>query len=760
MGLFDRNIHMNGAGTKYEAFLRLAAAAENKGAKIGGRTVRLVKAGNGLATTTSHTTEGARADQIADARKAFLDTIEREFGIGARWRAEQVLGRGAQNAKPLTARTIRQVADALGDTNALARERAPIIQNLALVNGAIESTCETLCSRLGLAAEEIDRQKIEKAALGFIRKKEFENTADGLREAVEKATAYVALSMCVKETLESRKDENGNPAVPASVVDMLVREIVVNGGAAELLNDMDARDDNFQCDLDRLVSETIAKAKPYIEKVRMYEKLSAEVLREQRLRLESVFGPNALADDPAKQVLDMLRRRINEKHPAVDIDARKTLFSGNAPRRESMVANFKDLVNQFINTAIVRHFAKELLGKNGDGSGNAFFDALGLPAGPRPTGESIDSLDRNNIVLRLSRLDADLTTVENMRLAAKKLIISIGVEAWTSIQAENEKAKPAGSQRPRIDYMSVGKWLTTRVPGEFVRAGGKREVVALAEKYKTILASEFTRIYKAVVDIETAHQQVKDALKAELSELAAKCGIAEPTPQMLKKMEDIILKEVKRVRSKAHNENAPATVEDYKNKILSNVRSEVLKAYGEAAEAVNASTSLNQRQKTAIMSRILEEGEIRNAELVRMALRMMDGVDVTALADAINGRNAKTFCERLENIVFGSHEWDKLTEAEKKALKGADDVQTYEMLTIEILFIMKQPLQDAIGSIPEKDRGQFVDAIKEEANRQYMTYQGKVLKSNGDKYEEKINSDHSRSMLSIADAVPPFFIAE
>lgn len=50
MGIFDNNIHMNGAGTTYQSFLNLADEAEQKGGKIGDRTVRLVKAGDGLAT--------------------------------------------------------------------------------------------------------------------------------------------------------------------------------------------------------------------------------------------------------------------------------------------------------------------------------------------------------------------------------------------------------------------------------------------------------------------------------------------------------------------------------------------------------------------------------------------------------------------------------------------------------------------------------------------------------------------------------------
>ena len=74
MGIFDNNVHMNGAGTTYQSFLDLADEAEQKGGKIGERTIRLVKAGDGLATTTFHGTTGARADQIGGARKAGILT--------------------------------------------------------------------------------------------------------------------------------------------------------------------------------------------------------------------------------------------------------------------------------------------------------------------------------------------------------------------------------------------------------------------------------------------------------------------------------------------------------------------------------------------------------------------------------------------------------------------------------------------------------------------------------------------------------------
>ena len=42
MGIFDKNIHMNGAGTTYQAFLDLADAAEREGGRP--LTARKIKA--------------------------------------------------------------------------------------------------------------------------------------------------------------------------------------------------------------------------------------------------------------------------------------------------------------------------------------------------------------------------------------------------------------------------------------------------------------------------------------------------------------------------------------------------------------------------------------------------------------------------------------------------------------------------------------------------------------------------------------------
>ena len=82
ISLFSKNNERLAQGLSYDNFTTLATSATDrfrKGGPIGDRTIRLTKDGKGIATTTFSGTAGARVGQIADARKAFLDAVERKF---------------------------------------------------------------------------------------------------------------------------------------------------------------------------------------------------------------------------------------------------------------------------------------------------------------------------------------------------------------------------------------------------------------------------------------------------------------------------------------------------------------------------------------------------------------------------------------------------------------------------------------------------------------------------------------------------------
>ena len=169
MGLFDNNIHLNGAGTTYQSFLRLADEAEQKGGKIGDRTVRLVRAGDGLATTTFSGTKGERVTQIGGARKAFLDAIAKEFGYAARSIAEKTLGAADGEPVPLTARTIRAVNQALGDTGALAADSALVREFKTDFDLEVAGAELSLGSRMGDSGCKLDRGRIQAEALRLLQ---------------------------------------------------------------------------------------------------------------------------------------------------------------------------------------------------------------------------------------------------------------------------------------------------------------------------------------------------------------------------------------------------------------------------------------------------------------------------------------------------------------------------------------------------------------------------------------------------------------
>ncbi len=106
MSLFSNANERIAQGLDYSHFCNLAQDALDKfrsGGAIGDRTVRLTKNGQGIATTRFSGTQGARVDQIAGARSAYLDAVERAFGLNARMKAAEMLEADGPG-KPLTSR--------------------------------------------------------------------------------------------------------------------------------------------------------------------------------------------------------------------------------------------------------------------------------------------------------------------------------------------------------------------------------------------------------------------------------------------------------------------------------------------------------------------------------------------------------------------------------------------------------------------------------------------------------------------------------
>ena len=111
MRLFGNTNERIGKGLDYTHFCSLMRGATDKfrsGGTIGDRTIRLTKDGKGIATTRFNGTEGARVGQIAGARAAYLDAVERAFGLNARMKAAEMLEKEGAG-KPLTSRVIKAI---------------------------------------------------------------------------------------------------------------------------------------------------------------------------------------------------------------------------------------------------------------------------------------------------------------------------------------------------------------------------------------------------------------------------------------------------------------------------------------------------------------------------------------------------------------------------------------------------------------------------------------------------------------------------
>ena len=337
MGIFDKNIHMNGSRTTYQAFLDLADAAEEKGGTIGDRTVRLVKAGDGLATTTSLGTKGARADQIAGARAAFLQAIAREYGYAARNIALKTLGDG-ENSTPLTARSIRAVNEALGDKDALAAS-----------------------SRIDASAADLDFGKVQAEAMKLIDEGTYPKTMDGLRAAVRDVAApRVAVASRMESLFRAR-------GVPAQLAPRLAARVLDK--AMAIFNDLSVPSgDAVIGKLSDLVASFLAENKDVFARYSLAEATANEA---ENL-LKTMFGPNALDGEDAAKALENLKSKLDKLQD----------------KKMSMEEFETECDNAFkltVKAHIVRQIGMEMMLANSSASygrmGVRLYDALGVGNG-------------------------------------------------------------------------------------------------------------------------------------------------------------------------------------------------------------------------------------------------------------------------------------------------------------------------------------------------------------------------------------------
>ena len=360
MGIFDKNIHMNGSRTTYQAFLDLADAAEEKGGTIGDRTVRLVKAGDGLATTTSLGTKGARADQIAGARAAFLQAIAREYGYAARNIALKTLGDG-ENSTPLTARSIRAVNEALGDKDALAADSAFIRKFKGDFDIMVSFVRMQVSSRIDASAADLDFGKVQAEAMKLIDEGTYPKTMDGLRAAVRDVAApRVAVASRMESLFRAR-------GVPAQLAPRLAARVLDK--AMAIFNDLSVPSgDAVIGKLSDLVASFLAENKDVFARYSLAEATANEA---ENL-LKTMFGPNALDGEDAAKALENLKSKLDKLQD----------------KKMSMEEFETECDNAFkltVKAHIVRQIGMEMMLANSSASygrmGVRLYDALGVGNG-------------------------------------------------------------------------------------------------------------------------------------------------------------------------------------------------------------------------------------------------------------------------------------------------------------------------------------------------------------------------------------------
>lgn len=426
--------------------------------------MRLVKAGDGLATTTSRGTKGARATQIADARSAFLLAIAREFGYAARDIAEKTLGAGA-NAVPLTARSIRAVNQALGDKDALAADSSLIREYKVDFDIEVGAAREQLKSPMGAINADFDRAKIQAEVLKLIKDGKYENSKDGMRAAIREVAAMRVATAARMESLLQAK------GVSPQLAGRLAQKVLDK--AVAIVDDYSVPSgDAVIARLAALAAEFVAEDPDAIAEATVAE---AEKL------LTTLFGRHALDGEDARKALDALKSKIGS-------------LKGEKLKPAAFKAECERAVKKTVKAHAVREIGMEMMMEDSDNPtygriGVRLYDALGVGRGEKDRGVTDFSIWKLTDEYIAGRLDLSGKSPEKMRRQAAKLVFTAIAEDYAG------KLPPLADEHPRL---ADAKGAAVRhVAGGFVERFGTAvadgDFAQLAEDFKTQLARQFDR---------------------------------------------------------------------------------------------------------------------------------------------------------------------------------------------------------------------------------------------------------------------------
>ena len=697
MGIFDKNIHMNGAGTTYQAFLDLADAAEEKGGTIGDRTVRLVKAGDGLATTTSLGTKGARADQIAGARNAFLQAIAREYGYAARDIALKTLGAG-KNAVPLTARSIRAVNRALGNKEALAADSAFIREFKGDFEIEVSFVRMNLSSRIDATAADFDFGKVQAEAMKLIDEGTYPKTKDGLRAAIrEVAAPRVAVASRMEALFRAR-------GVPAQLAPRLAARVLDK--AMAIVDDYTVPSGDAVIGKFRdLVASFLDKNKDVFARYSIAETTANEA----EDLLKTMFGPKALKDEDAAEALKGLKSKLdklqNEKMSMKEFEAEcerafKITVKAHIVRQIGIEMTMVDSTNPSYGRLGVR-----------------LYDALGVGNGENDRAVTDYSIWSMTSVAIVSHLDLNVKTPEELRHQAAKLVFVSIAEDYAN------KLPRLADEHPHLDAAkhSVVHKVAAGFVDRFATAVTDDDFAKLADDFKTQLTRQLGLTNATLKNIDIAKEQAKGELEGRLEQLAGQHGLQ--LTQGIKEMfAKTFVEATDKMKSGAYDVDKALTAEECKAAILDRVEKKWLSLCRQAAMEIDAS-ALDPAQKKAFLAKVME-GKV-DVTHVKMALKTVPAFDATELVAAAQAGDGKKLTEQFCQFVAKTSAMitDK---AELESIAGSDDHSAFVGTAAELLFVVNPGLGEGVRGLDDGSRGKLFEDAGQASDAKSREIQAKV----------------------------------
>ena len=696
MGYFDRNIHMNGQGTSFDTFLRLAQSAEAKSGAIGNRTVRVVRDQNGLATTTSAGLKGERRQQISDARTAFLHAVESEYGMQGKAAAMKLLHDENGVKIPLTARLIRKVANSMKDFDGIKAENEIIRSNIGEIKRTIEQVGADL-SRKGLPVAErfdpADFGRIERDLIERLKSGKCQKTKNGVLNAVQE----LAKERYVDAYLEnSASDRMKN--VPESV-----RKTVQSRILSDMVQIVDDSDDKnlLTGKLDKAIGERLAALSTFFKNVQAHDEALQSALAKAKNEAAPVLGEDQIGEIDA--ALEKIKADIlaGPDHPAGNPGTYEDMAGVAEVESERLDAFYRKKVDLAVQQFIVRRNCEMLI----EGPAKFLSDALGIPEANRIRPGDFANGDGLAWTYKDEYLKYDLGTLADV---ARQAVFRKIAEEWTKTpQSKYEEdgdfdlhAFLAGDQ-----FKNLGQ--------EFSRIDTPETAAEFAKKFKEQFTENAETTKARLENIRCSLDDAKVSLEGKLKTLHFKALGFEPSEKTLKRFNEAIDRVKRELTDSVYKGLWVATdTKSCKEDIVTKVKDKFLEPLKQASGKVLGS-KLPANQKKAFIATLFEGRTIPDTLAVERALKVAPSYDAKKIADAVAkgdgaelAKEMKRFADKAKSL------WNIV---ERKRNIGTEKETMYVGTAAQLLVVTHPEIVEAYKSLPPQQRAGLVTALGEDA---------------------------------------------